>query len=122
MRGRIQIQIVRHEALAATRHLLLLDHGMPTFDNFQIASPGCLRLDKLWPAIIPQRRNVRHRGQDVDFSQRQRGLPDSLRLRRNRCPKLREQPTLDLDNLFLRVEDLGLVLLQFRRGEALCPD
>src|SRR5207248_5407837 len=42
------------------------------------------------------------------------------RLGSNGRAQLDEYPPLDFENLFLRVEDLGFVLFQFGRSEALC--
>ena len=74
VRGRVQIKIVGHEALAASGHLLLLDHGMAALDDLQIR-PHLLRRRFFWrsnelrSAVIPQRRDVRQRGQHIDLSQ-----------------------------------------------------
>ncbi len=59
------------------------------------------------------------RHQHIDLGQRECRLPDSLCLGGNRDAQLGEQPPLDLDDLFLRVENLGFVFFQFGRGEAL---
>src|ERR1700691_5198412 len=59
------------------------------------------------------------RSQHIDFGQSQRGLPDSLCLASNRRAQFSEQPPLDLDNLFLGIENLGFVFFQLGRGEAL---
>ncbi len=59
------------------------------------------------------------RSQHIHFSQSQSGLPDSLRFGGNCCTQLGEKPALDLDNLFLRVENLGFVFFQLRSGETL---
>ena len=116
----IQKQIVRNKALAPCRQFLLLDHRMPAFDNFQIARVRFVGFSlELRPAIIPQRRNVRQAAEHIHFRQCQRGLPDALGLRGNRRAQLGKQPPLDLDNLFLGVQNLRLVLLQLRSGEAL---
>ncbi len=124
VRGRIQVKIVGDEALAASSHFLLLDYRMAALDDLKIASfTFCRSLVRrryeLRPAVISQRRDVRERSQHVDLGQRQRGLTDSLRLGRDCSAQLGEQAALDLDDLFLRVENLGFVLFQFGRGEAL---
>ena len=62
---------------------------------------------------------MRQRSQHIDLGQRQRGLTDSLGLGRDCGAQLGEQAALDLDDLFLRVENLGFVLFQLGRGEAL---
>ena len=62
------------------------------------------------------------RCQHVDLGQRQRGLADAPGFAGNRRAQLGEQPALDLDDLFLRVENLRFVFLQLRRGEALGVD
>ena len=110
VRSRIQIKIVGHEALAASRHFLLLDHRMPAFDNFEIAARHRTPT-KLRPAVIAQRRDVRQRSQHIDFRQRQRSLPNSLGLGCNRGAQFGKQPPLDLDDLFLCVENLGSRIL-----------
>ena len=59
------------------------------------------------------------RSQHVHFRQSQRRPADALRLTGNRRPQVGEQPPLDLRDLFLCVENLGFIFLQFRSGEAL---
>ena len=117
VRRRVQIKIVGHKALAAPSHFLLLDHRMASFDNLNLARIRALY--KAGPAIIAQSRDVRQRGQHIHFRQRQSGLPDALGLPAIADSQFGKQPPFDLDNLFLRVENLGLVFLQLRSGKAL---
>src|SRR5581483_1063499 len=70
-------------------------------------------------AILTQCGHVSKRGQDIDLSQRQRGLPNASSLAGNVRTQLGEEPALNLDNFLLRVEDLRFVLLKFRSCEAL---
>src|SRR5271165_629403 len=91
---------------------------MPSFDDLEFTGVVA-RSNELRPAVIPQRRDLRQRGQHIHLSQRQRSLPDSPGLRRNRRTQLSKQSPFDLDNLFLRIENFGFVFLQLRSGEAL---
>ena len=70
-------------------------------------------------AIIPQRRDVRQRSQHIDLGESQRSLTDAFGLGCDCGAQLGEHAALDLDDLFLRVENLGLVLFQLGGGEAL---
>ena len=60
--------------------------------------------------------------QHVDLSQRQRSLPDATGFSGNRRAQLGKQAAFDVDDLFLGIENLGLVFFQLRRGEALGVD
>src|SRR5271166_5800709 len=61
------------------------------------------------PAVISQRRNVRQAAKYIDFSQRQRGLPDALGLGCNGRTQLGKQTALDFDNLLLGVQNLRFI-------------
>ena len=60
--------------------------------------------------------------QDIHLRQGQRGLAYPLRLRGNGDAQLGKQAALNLDDLFLRVQDFDLVFLQFGCGEAFGVD
>ena len=100
----IQIKIVGHKAIVAAGQFLLFDHRVTAFDNFQVAA----RFVEVRPAIVAQRRDVRQRSEHVDLCQRQRGLADALGLGGNGRAQLGEQAPLDLDDLFLCVQNLRL--------------
>ena len=119
MRGGVQIKIVGHEALGASRHLLLLDDGMPAFDNFEVAGSAFFCGDELWPAVISQGSVMRKRGKHVHFRQGKGGLADSFGLSGDGGAQLGKETPLDLGNFFLSIENFGFVLLEFGRGKAL---
>ena len=85
---------------------------MPAFDHFDLT--GVRGVNKTRPAIIAQSGNVGQRREQIDFRQRQGRLPDSLGLAGNRGAQLGKEPPLDLDNLFLRVENLSPRTLSIR--------
>ncbi len=85
-------------------------------------SDRLLNLLKFRPAIIPQRGNMREAREHIDFGKCQRGLADAFGLGGNGGPQFGKESALDLDNLFLRVENLRLIFLQLRSGEALGID
>src|SRR6267378_1145247 len=76
------------------------------------------RTYKRGPAVVSERCHVGQGSQHVHFRQSQRRPADALRLTGNRRPQVSKQPPLDLRDLFLRVENLGLIFLQFRSSEA----
>ena len=116
VRGRIQIKIVGHEAVAAAQ-LQLLDDRVAPGDDFDVGG-----IVELRAAVIAQGRDVGQRRQHIDFGQRQRGLADAAGFSGNRRAQLGKQPALDFDDLFLGIENLGFVFFQLRRGEALGVD
>ena len=73
-------------------------------------------------AIISQGGDLRQRRQHIDFSQRQRGLADAAGLTGNSRSQFGKQPALDIDDLFLSIENLRFVFLQFGSGEAFGVD
>ena len=90
---------------------------MAAFDDFDVA--GVVERRTAVVAVGGQRGEA---GEHVDLGQRQRGLPDAPRLGGDGGAQLGKQAPLDLDHLLLRVEHLGFVFLQLRRGEALGVD
>jgi hypothetical protein len=60
--------------------------------------------------------------QHIHLSQRQRALADAPRLAGDGGAQLGEQAPLQFQDLLLRVEDAGLILLQLGGGEALGVD
>ncbi len=74
------------------------------------------------PAVIAQGRDVCQASEHVDFSQGKRGLANAFGLSGNCGSQFGKQAPLDLDNLFLGVENLRFILFQFWSREALGID
>src|SRR5262249_50826984 len=91
---------------------------MPALNDFDL----CEVRDKLWPAIVPQRRDMCQGPKDIHLRQRERGVPNALCLGRNRSAQFGKQTALDVDDLLLRIENLSLVFLELRSREALSPN
>ncbi len=108
-------KIVGNEAVVGTGELGLLDHGVAAFQDFQQLSARF----ELRTAVVAPRRQVREREQQVDLRQRQRGLTNAARLGGDALAQFAKKTALHGGDLLLRVQDLGLMLLQLRRGEAL---
>ena len=87
---------------------------MASVNNLHLA-----RLVKLRPAIAAILRDERQRGQDIDFRQRQRCLPDTPGFRRDGGAQLGKETALNLDDLFLRIENFGFVFFELRSGKPL---
>src|ERR1035438_8599513 len=94
---------------------------MASFDNLEIARLLWI-LMKSWPTVIAQGGNVCQASEHVHFGQCERGLADTLGLSGNRGSQFGKQAALDLDDLFLGIEDLRFVLFQFGSCEALGID
>src|SRR5271165_1928707 len=93
---------------------------MAALDDLQFAA--VVRGDELRPRVIAQRGDMGEGSEDIDFRQGQGGLANSFSLGRDCGAKFGEEAALDLDNLFLRVENLDLVFFEFGRGKALRTD
>src|ERR1035437_6757440 len=113
----VQIEIVGDEAVGGSGDLHLLDHRVTPLNNLDVRA-----VFKLGTAVVAIGSERGKRSEDIDFRQRQRGLPDASRLGGNRATQLRKQAPLNLDYLLLGVEHLDLVLLQLWRGKALGVD
>ena len=110
--GGVQVQIVGNEPVASTQ-FLFLDDRMAACDDLEVAGVFELR-----PAIISLSGKVRQASEHVDLGERERGLADASSFARNRRPQFSKDPALDLDHLFLRVQNFRLILLQFWSGES----
>ena len=112
----IQQQIVRNEALCATRNLLF-DHGMACFDKFDYA-----RIVENRTCVPALGCDVRQGQQDIGLSKSQRRLPDPFCLTRDSRAQFRKKTPFDLDDLLFGFKHFGLILLQLRRCKALSID
>ena len=101
MRGAVQVEIIGHEAVAPRRQILLLDDRVASLNDFDVAASRPNAGGN--SCGLPQWAN----SQDVDFGQRQRGLPDTPRLGGDGRSQFGKQAPLDLDDFLLRVEHLG---------------
>src|ERR1035438_263389 len=96
---------------------------MTPFNNFKIAAVLVVFVFvEAWPTVIAQRGNVGEAGEHVRFGQCQRGLTNTLGLASNRGTQLGKESPFNLDDLFLGIENLGLVLFQFWSCEAFGVD
>src|SRR5271170_623359 len=117
----IQIQIIRHEPLAALLQQLF-NHRMPPARNHQnpaLSFPAQRSLGKFRPRIIPRSRNPREIHQHVQLRDPRRNAPQPPRLPRNSLANFHVQPPLNLQHPLFRGQYFPFMLLQFRRSKPL---
>ena len=115
MSGRIQVKIVGHETVAAAGHLLLLDYRMPSARELQ--DPTIRRTSG------GNNREEPRLGRCFASTSTSANANAVCRMRRA-SPAIAERSStnnaaLNLDDLFLSIENFRFVFFQFRSGEAL---
>src|SRR5215469_5301396 len=79
-----------------------------------------LKFSERGPRVIPFRSERGKIDKDINLGNRRCGLPQTRSLRGDGFAHLPIEATFDFDDAFVGFEDFALVILQFRRSEALC--